>query len=147
MHLKDIINTDENQEPTWVAYPDSKTFQILMRPLGEKQTEFLEKSRKIDWDEATMEKKMVFDEKTYQKLFTDYIIVNWKGLYVKDLRRMVLLKNFGKIKEFTGEIACDDLSKMLLAQYSPGFSVFINRACIDIERFNREREEEEEKNS
>ena len=147
MHLKDIINTDEEQDPIWVAYPDSETFQVLARPLGNRQAEYLEKSRKIEWDEPTMEKKVVFDEDLYQKLFSAQVIVDWKGLYITDLRSMVLLKGFKKLKGFKEEIACDEVSKMLLIKHSPAFFAFINRIAVDIERFNLEREEAEEKNS
>ena len=147
MDLKEIIDTREDQEPIWVAYPDSKTFKVFVRPLGDRQDGFLKKSRDVKWDEAAMEQKVVFSEDTYRKEFGSYVIADWKGLHVEDLKRLVLLKSFRKIKKFKGAIACDEGSKTLLVKHSPSFWGFINRVTTDIERFNREREEAEEKNS
>lgn len=147
MHLKEMIDTRDEQEPIWVAYPPSKTFQVLVRPLAGRQSEFAEKARKVEWDEATMQKKVVIDEELYLKLFNAHVIADWKGLFVQDLKRLVLLEKPGKLRSFKEEVACDELSKLLLMQHSTAFSAFINRACVDIERFNEEREEAEKKSS
>lgn len=107
--------------------------------------EFLEKSREVEWDEATMEQKVIFNDEIYNKLFSGHVIADWKGLHIEDLKKLVLLKNFKKLAGFTGEIACDDAAKAMLMQHSPVFNVWINRVCANIERFNREREEREKK--
>jgi len=147
MDLKEIIDTRDDQAPIWIAYPDSTTFQVLIRPIGNKHKDFLEKSREVKWDEATMEQKVIFNDEIYTKLFSGHVIADWKGLHITDLKKLVLLKNFKKLAGFTGDIACDDAAKAMLMQYSPVFNVWINRVCMDIERFNREREEVEKKTS
>ena len=147
MDLKDIIDIQEDQAPLWVAFPDSKTFQVLIRPLGNRHAAFLEKSREVKWDEATMEQKVVFNDEVYTKLFSGHVIVDWKGLHIEDLKKLVLLKNFKKLKDYTDEIACDDTAKALLMQHSPVFNAWVNRICTNIERFNQEREEAEKKTS
>jgi len=146
MQLIDIIDTGEIQKPIWVAYPDSTTFQVLIRPLGNRHPEFLEKSREVKWDEPTMEQKVTFNEDTYTRLFGAHVIAGWKGLHVKDLKKLVLLKGFKKLKGLTGEIACDDTARDLLLKHSTVFNAWVNRVTRDTERFNREREEEELKN-
>jgi hypothetical protein len=147
MELQDIINTDEDQAPIWVAYPDSTTFQVLTRPIGDRQKEFLEKSREVKWDEAAMEQKVVFNDEIYTKLFSGHVIVDWKGLHIEDLKKLVLLKNFKKFTGFTGDIACDDTAKAMLMKHSIVFDVWVNRICTNIELFNQEREEAEKKTS
>ena len=147
MDLNEIIEASEIQEPIWIAYPGSKTFQVLTRPLGNKQPEFLEKSREVKWDEGTMEQKVTFNNDIYNRLFGEHVIVDWKGLHIEDLKKLVLLKNFKKLRQFTGEIACDETAKLLLLKHSVVFNAWINRVCANIELLNREREEAEEKNS
>jgi len=147
MNLQDIIDMDEDQAPLWIAYPNSITFQVLVRPLGNKQKEFLEKSREVKWNEAVMEQEVVFNEEKYIKLFSAHVIVDWKGLDVDVIKKLVLIKNFKKLRDVTGGIACDDTAKALLMKHSPAFSIWINRVCVDIERFNQEREEVEKKTS
>ena len=34
LKLADIIDTRDEQPPIWVAYPGSKTFEVLARPIG-----------------------------------------------------------------------------------------------------------------
>ncbi len=143
--LNDIIDVSEEQPPIWVAYAGSPTFTVLTRPLGCKQAEFIEAATEPQWDLATMQKRQVLNSEKYLDLFLAYVIVDWKGLTVTDLRRMVLLKDWKKIRLHKGDIACDALSKRLLMQFSPAFAAWINRVCLDIERFNAEREEEAEK--
>ena len=143
--LDDILDTREEQLPIWVAYPGSGTFQVLTRPLGRKQAEFVEAATEPQWDLATMQKRQVLNSEKYLQLFLDWVIVDWKGLTVKDLRRLVLLKDWKKLRRHKGEIGCDAKAKLLLMQFSPAFSAWINRVCLDIERFNAEREEDAEK--
>lgn len=145
MDLSEIIAADEEIEPIWVAYPESATFQVLVRPIGNKQAEFFEKAREVGWDETTMERKITINEDAYLRLFADWVIAGWKGLTLADLKRLVLLKNPKKLKDLTGEIACDETAKLLLLKHAPAFSAWINRVATDIERFNREREEGQKK--
>ncbi len=140
MDIKEIIDTCENPEPIWVAYPESKTFQVLLRPAGIKQEEFMEKARRIEWDEALMERRVVVDREAYLTLYNPHTIVDWKGLHVSDLRRLVLIKNFRKVMKFKDEIACDDTARMLLMQHSPLFSAWVKQTTRNIELFNAERE-------
>jgi hypothetical protein len=142
--LNEIIDTSEEQPPRWVAYAGSATFEVLTRPLGSKQAEFIEAATEPKWDLATMRKHQVLNAEKYLELFLDWVIVDWKGLTVKDLRRLVLL-DWKKAKHHKGDIACDAKAKMLLMKFSPAFATWINRVCLDIERFNAEREEEAEK--
>jgi len=146
MNLQDMIDTRQDQDPVWVAHPESDTFQVLIRPLADKNQEFSEKAQKIEWNEATFERRVVIDQEIYLKHFNEWVIVDWKGLYVEDLRKLVLLRNFRQIKKYKGEIACDPLSRLLLMIHSPPFSAWIKQKCIDIEFFNQERERESEKN-
>lgn len=143
--LNEIIDTAGEQPPIWVAYAGSATFTVFTRPLGCKQAEFIELATEPQWDLATMQKRQVLNAEKYMELFLDWVIVDWKGLTVKDLRRLILLKDWKKIKRHKGEIACDAKAKLLLMKFSPAFSTWINRVCLDIERFNAEREEEAEK--
>lgn len=143
--LNEIIDTNDEQPPMWVAYAGSATFEVLTRPLGCKQAEFIEAATGPKWDLATMQKHQVLNAEKYMQLFLDWVVVDWKGLTVKDLRRLILLKDWKKVKRFKGNIACDAKSKQLLMQFSPAFSTWINRVTLDIERFNAEREAEAEK--
>ncbi len=142
VHLKDIIDTRLEQPPVRIAYPGSETFQVLVRPLGNRQQEFIDKAQRIDWDLATMSRKVVVDPEQYLKLFCEWVIVDWQGLTVDDLRRLVLMDNPKRFKGVSGEIGCDDAAKLLLMEHSPAFNAWINRVTRDIERFNLEREEE-----
>lgn len=140
VHLKDIIDTRIEQPPVWVAYPGSDTFQVLTRPLGNRQQEFIDKAQRIDWDLATMSKKVVVNQEQYVQLFCDWVIVDWQGLTMTDLRRLVLLEDPKRFKGVSGEIGCDEAAKLLLMQHSPAFNAWINQVTRDIERFNLERE-------
>lgn len=136
MHLEDIIDTRNDQEPIWVAYPASDTFQVLIRPLGGHNEEFLEKARRIEWDEALMERRVVVDREEYLKLLAAYVIQSWKGLFVKDLKKLVPIKNVRQAQKFTGEIACDEKARSLLILHAPAFEAWIKRTCRNIELFN-----------
>jgi hypothetical protein len=143
--LEDIIDTREEQPPVWVAYSGSKTFQVLTRPLGSKQAEFIALATETVWDRATMRKQQVLNNDTYMTLFLDWVIVDWKGLTVTDLRRLILLKDWKMARRHKGDIGCDAKAKLVLMKFSPAFAAWINRVCLDIERFNTEREEMAEK--
>ena len=146
MNLQDIIDTREDQEPIWVAYPDSETFQVLIRPLGGRNEEFLEKARRVEWDEALMERRIVIDREAYLKLFCANVIETWKGLYVGDLRKLVLIKNIRQVNKFKGEITCDESAKLLLMLHSHLFEFWAKQTCRNIELFNDERERALKKN-
>ena len=146
-HLADLIDTRLEQPPVWIAYPGSQTFQVLVRPLGNRREEFVEKAQKIDWDTAHMARRVVVDQEQYLKLFCAWVIVDWQGLTVADLRRLVLLAEPKKWRSLQGEIGCDEAARLLLMQHSPAFSAWINRVCVDVERFNAEREEDAKKKS
>lgn len=145
IHLADLIDTRLEQPPVWIAYPGSQTFQVLVRPLGNRREEFVEKAQKIDWDTAHMARRVVVDQEQYLKLFCAWVIVDWQGLTVADLRRLVLLAEPKKWRSLQGEIGCDEAARLLLMQHSPAFSAWINRVCVDVERFNAEREEDAKK--
>lgn len=145
LKLADIIDTRDEQPPIWVAYPGSKTFEVLARPIGGKHQEFVQAATELQWDLALMKKRPVLNGEKYQELFGDYVVVDWRGLTIEDLRRLVLIADWQKIKGFTGEIAFDKTSRQLLMTWSPGFTAWLNRVTFDIERFNLEREAEAEK--
>ncbi len=144
--LTDIIDTREEQPPIWVAYPGSKTFEVLLVPLGNKQSQIINEAQTIEWDTALMKKKVVLDSEKYQELFCEAFIKDWRGLTGADLHRLVLVKNFkilrGKTKK---EFGCDLAAKKLLMTHSPAFAAWVNVSCGNIEMFNIEREEQLEK--
>ncbi|MDO9069322.1 MAG: hypothetical protein Q7W05_12795 [Deltaproteobacteria bacterium] len=141
----DMIDNCEEQPPIWVAYPGAETFKVLVRPLGRRQAEFVEAATEPTWDMATMIKRQTMNPEKYLDLFLKWVVVDWQGLSVAVLRRLVLLHNWEQLKLFQGEIGCDAQAKLLLTRFSPAFSIWINRVCLDVERFNAEREAEAEK--
>ncbi len=145
LKLADIIDTRDEQPPIWVAYPGSKTFQVLVRPIGGKQQELMQAATEPQWDLAVMKKRQVLNAEKYLELFGGHVVVDWQGLTVEDVRRLVLVDNWKKIKGFKGEIAFDRASRQLLMTWSPAFTAWLNRVTFDIERFNAEREAEAEK--
>ena len=145
LKLADIIDTRDEQPPIWVAYPGSKTFKVLVRPIGGKQQEFMQAATEPQWDLAVMKKRQVLNAEKYLELFGSYVVIDWQGLHIEDVRRLVLVDNWKKIKGFKGEIAFDATSRKLLMTWAPGFTAWLNRVTFDIERFNAEREAEAEK--
>jgi hypothetical protein len=146
IHLADLIDTRLEQPGIWVAYPGSKTFEVLVRPLGNRQQEFVEKSQRIEWDVAHMAKRTVLDGEQYMKMFCAWVIEGWRGLTGLDLARLVLLETPKKAR-LVPDIACDEAAKILLMRHSPAFNNWINQVTRDIERFNSEREEDTKKKS
>lgn len=159
MQLQDMIDTCDEQPPIWVAYPgqsqlgkefnsvpqETKIFRVLIRPLGRRQAEFVETATEPTWDLATMIKRQTLNHDKYLKLFLDWVVVDWQGLTVDVLRRLVLLHNWDQLAIFTGEIACDSQARLLLTRFSPAFSIWVNQVCLNVELFNAEREAEAEK--
>jgi len=145
LSLGDLIDTRELQPPVWVAHPLITTFKVLIRPVGSKHQEFLEQSQELKWDMATMSRKAELDMDKYLRLFVEHVIVDWQGLTVKELRKLVLLDDWKAVKRHKGEFACGLNEKLLLMRFSPSFNTWINKVCRDVELFNREREEEAEK--
>jgi hypothetical protein len=145
LNLAELIDTREEQPPIWVAYPGSSIFKVLIRPIGGKQQEFIEAATEPQWDLTVMKKRQVLNSEKYLELFGNYVVVDWQGLTVADIRRLVLIKDWKKIKGFKGEIAFDKASRQLLLTWAPGFTAWLNRVTFDIERFNQERELEAEK--
>jgi hypothetical protein len=145
MNLTDIIDNCEDQSPIWVAYPGSDTFKVLVRPLGRCQAEFVEAATEPQWDLAAMVKRPTLNHDKYLQFFLDWVVVDWKGLTVDVLRRLVLLHNWALIKQFQGEIGCNAQARLLLSRFSPAFSIWINQISLNVERFNAEREAEAEK--
>lgn len=145
LHLKDIIDTRLEQPPVWIAFPGSKTFQVLLRPVGNRIQELREAAQEIDWDQATYSRVVKVNQDKYLKLFCELVIVDWKGLTLADLRHLVLILDFKKSRQAPGPVVCDEGSKLLLMKHSPAFSAWVHKLIMDIERFNQEREEELEK--
>lgn len=146
IHLADLVDTRLEQPPVWIAYPGSQTFQVLIRPLGNKQQEFIERAQKIEWDTAHMARRTVLDGEQYLRLFCAWVLEDWRGLTGHDLARLVLLAAPKKAR-LVQDIACDEAAKLLLMRHAPAFSNWINATTRDIERFNQEREEETKKKS
>ncbi len=146
LHLADLIDTRLEQPPIWVAYPGSKTFQVRVRPLGNRQQEFIEAAQRIEWDTAHMVKRTVLDGEQYLKLFCAWVIEGWRGLTGHDLAQLVLLEAPKKAR-LVPDIGCDEAAKLLLMRHSPAFNNWINQVTRDIERFNQEREADTKKKS
>lgn len=146
LHLADLIDTRLEQPGIWVAYPASKTFEVLVRPLGNRQQEFIEAAQRIEWDVAHMAKRTVLDGEQYMRLFCGWVIEGWRGLTGQDLARLVLLEVPRKAR-LVPDIACDEAAKILLMRHSPAFNSWINNTTRNIERFNSEREEGTKKKS
>ena len=142
VHLEDIIDTRPEPPPVWIAFPGSETFQVLIRPLGMRQEEFIDQARQIDWDTATMSRIVKVNQEQYLKVFCAWVIVDWQGLTLDELRKLVLILDFKKSRKTPGPVVCDAGAKLLLMQHSPTFSAWINKVIVDIERFNQERDEE-----
>lgn len=140
--LHDIIDTGEDQAAIWGAYPGLGNFRVLMRPLGRRQAEFIEAATEPQWDLGSMIKRQVLNHDKYLELFLDWVVVDWSGLTVEVLRRLVLLQVSKQVLQFKGEITCDDQAKLLLTRWSPAFAIWTNRFCLDVERYNAEREAE-----
>lgn len=144
LHLADLVDTRLEQPPVWVAYPASKTFHVLVRPLGNRQQEFIEAAQRIEWDTAHMVKRTVLDGEQYLKLFCGWVIEGWRGLTGHDLARLVLL-DAPKKARLVPDIACDEAAKIILMRHSPQFNNWINQVTRNIELFNSEREEDSKK--
>lgn len=144
LHLADLIDTRPEQPAIEVAFPGSKTFVVLVRPLGNRQQEFIEAAQRIEWDTVHMVKRTVLDGEQYLKLFCAWVIEGWRGLTGHDLARLVLLDAPKRARQVP-DIACDEAAKILLMRHSPQFNNWINQVTRDIERFNSEREEDAKK--
>lgn len=144
LNLSEIIDTRDEQPPIWVASPWG-SFEVLLRPQTGKQQEFLEEATELAWDLGTMKKVPKVDRDKYLRLFGTHHIVDWKGLDVATLKKLVLIKNWRKLKGKKGEVGCDEKSIVLLLTFSAEFNAWVNQTSINIELFNREREEEAEK--
>ncbi len=140
--LAAIIDTSEDQAAIWVAYPGPGNFKVLVRPLGRRQAEFIEAATEPSWDLATITKRQTLNHERYLQLFLPWVVVDWSGLTVEVLRRLVLLQITEQLLQYKGEIGCDDEAKLLLTRWSPAFAIWTNRVCLDVERFNAEREAE-----
>lgn len=145
--LSGVIDTRLEQPPIWLAYPGGESFEVAIRPLGDRQQEFIEQAQKIEWDMATMARKVVVDQEQYLQRFCAWVIADWRGLTVKDLRRLILLRDPREARRMSGEVPCEPAAKLMLMHHSPAFSAWLNRVCLDIERFNQEREKQAEKKS
>lgn len=145
MHIKDIIDTRPDPAPAWVAYPGSRTFQVLARPIGNRLQEFTEQAQEIDWDTATMTRVIKTNQEKFARLFCDWVIVDWKGLAFEDLRRLILIKDMKLARDLSGPIACDEDARLLLFKHSQAFNTWIRSVANDVERFNQEREDQAEK--
>jgi len=106
LKLADIIDTRDEQPPIWVSYPGSRTFRVLVRPIGCKYQEFVQAATELKWDLAEMKKRPEINGEKFRELFGAYVVVDWQGLTVEDLRRLVLIdfEKWQEIKGFKGEI-------------------------------------------
>ena len=144
--LNNMIDTRPKPDPVWVAYPGSKTFQVLVRFLGNRNQEFIKAAQEVVWDKGTMTRIVEMNPDTYAKLFCDFVIVDWRGLTFKDLRILVLIENIKEArKQLKGDIPCDEGSKLLLFKNSPSFNAWIRAVSKDVETFNEQREQAAEK--
>ncbi len=128
-----------------VSFPGSTTFKVLIRPLGNRHQEFVQEATEPVWDEALMKKTMVLNQEKYLQLFGAYVVCGWQGLTVKELRRLVLISDFKKLRKAEGEIAFDAEARRILITWSPLFKTWLQNVSLNIELLNREREEQLEK--
>jgi hypothetical protein len=140
--LAEIIDTRDEQSPLWVASPWSDTFEVLLRPQTRKQQELLEEATELEWDLATMKKVPKVDREKYLHLFGNFHIVNWRGLDLPTLKKLVPVKPQWRMRGAKGLIACDEKSRQLLLMFSSEFNGWVNQTTLNIELYNQEREEE-----
>jgi hypothetical protein len=144
--LADLIDTREEQPPVLIAFPGSSTFKVQVRPMGNRHQEFIQQATEPVWDEALMKKTMVLNQEVYLQLFGAHVVVGWQGLMVPELRRLVMIADFKKMRKFAkGEIAFDDEARRILVTWSPLFKTWLQNVSFNIELLNREREEQLEK--
>lgn len=131
MDLKSLII---DTKTVWVDFPDLEGFSVELTYLSRKElTAIRKRNTHTKFDRRTRTSNEVLDEDKFLKDFVEATIKNWKGLTLKHLSELVLVKTEGldlKQKvEYTAEHA------ELLVRESPEFDTWLNEVVFDLDNF------------
>lgn len=140
--LKNMIAKDIT---AWVDFPGIDGFRVNLRFL--KRDELLKirnSSLTFKFNKKTRQKEEEVDNAKFVAKYAEAVILDWEGLYVKDLSELLPIDtssmNPNELIEFTQEDAIELLNN------STVFDQFVSESLTDYELFSRKEAEQEEKN-
>ena len=136
--IKSLIKAEKRK--TTVKYMDN--FEITINYLNRAELQKLvEKSTEILWDKQSHTRIDKMNRDTYYKKFANEVLISWSGLTQSTLAKMlpIEISNPDEVIEYSEENA------IMLLSNAYDFDLFVQGCCMDLERFQSEKEEAEKK--
>ena len=125
------VNLDTLNEPVWVDWKDG--VRVLLQPLpASKNRELKNKAtrRKVDFSTGRKQRVETVDDDKYNRLLEEHILLDWEN-----------------ISDQTGApLPCNDRTKRALLDHFHEFRFFVISTAQELENYQQEKTEEEEKN-
>jgi len=130
-----------------VEYPDIDGF-ILDLCFLDRETikKMMDRVTTKKLNRKTRQMDDVIDNDKFIDVYVDKVIRGWRGLYIRDLKKLMPV-DILQIPNPDDEIVFSKEEAIDLVKNSALFEQWINEVMTDIDTFNQEEREEEEKNS
>jgi hypothetical protein len=139
--IKDLLA--EEEKTIWIKYLDD--FEIHIRYLPRKDlVKISESATEITWDKKTHTRIDKVNTDHFYSRFIEKAILDWKGLKIKTLQKIVPIKLDGVDPE--SEIPFTKENAMELLRNGYDLDAFLQDAILDIQKFDIEKLEAERKN-
>lgn len=130
---------------TEVEHPEIEGFFIELRYISrEELTKVRSKSLSYKFNKLSHQREEVVDNDKYIKIYSDKVIIGWRGLKIKDLPK--LLPSDIVSEDGEKEIPYDKDEALDLLKNSISFDQFITDVMSDISVFEEKSKDIEEKN-
>ena len=120
----------------WMAYDEEEFpgFEVEVVNLSRKELTAMRKSC-ITQKFSRKERGIVenFNEKKFIDLFTEKTVVNWKGLTVKYVSKLMLMNTEGL--DLDAEVEFEPEQAKALVEYSTEFDQWLNDVVFDLDNF------------
>jgi len=146
MELTELL---EKYDQGWVEaqYQDTGFF-VKVRPMCQAlQDEIAPKVKSLQFDKSSHKKIEVLDDDKFNKVFSKVAIVDWRGLTVSLVSKLIPSLKISAEVDQLKEIPCTPDSKHLLVVRSAAFQKFVRDVALDAGSVLAEAEEAEAKNS
>lgn len=140
--LKNLIVSEKITE---VEYDDIPGFKLKIAYLSrEELSKIRDKCVSFKYNRGSRQKEEVIDTNKFLEYYAKKVIRGWSGLKMKDLPKLVPVNIEGKNPEEL--VPYDEEDALELLKNSVTFDQFITDFVSDLENFEEEFKEEEEKN-
>jgi hypothetical protein len=133
----DLSKLMTSSKEIWTAVPGTPDFEVLLKYMSREEViKLREKCTNQKINRKTREVEKDVDSELFQELYIKAVLVNWKGLKLKYLEKLLPV-DLTQVEDLEDELEFSEDNAVNLMKNSPTLDAFVSDFLEDVENFSK----------